>query len=235
MRSLLGFLAFIAVVIGLVGAFLVPTIVAPMVAAAVREASPFGDQPLDVEVDVDAIGLLRGFVGEIRISGTDLEDDEVRIEDLAITVQGLRLDDRSFSAIEGGLQTVAVPLGGAEPLVVDRIALSGVSETVNATVQLDHDATLAFVTRTFADQGVEVRDIELIDGGVSVVIFEQRVPLAFAVADGALVIADLLGTGPMELLAPLPDDPWRLIAVTATLGGMELVASLDAARFLAGE
>ena len=235
MRSLLGFLAFIAVVIALVVAFVVPSIVAPMVAAAVREASPFGDQPLDVEVDVDAIGLLRGFVSEIRISGADLADQDVRIGDLAITVQGLRLDDRSFSAIEGGLRSVAVPLGGAEPLVVDRISLSGVSDTVNATVQLDHAATLAFVNRTFADQGVEVRDIELIDGGISVVIFEQRVPLAFAVADGALVIADLLGTGPMELMAPLPDDPWHLIAVTATLAGMEIVASVDATRFLAGE
>lgn len=235
MRSLLGFLTFIAVVIALVVAFLVPTFVAPMVAAAVRDASAFGDQPLDVEVDVDAIGLLRGFVSEIRISGTDLEDQDVRIGDLAITVHGLRLDDRSFSAIEGGLQTVAVPLGGAEPLLVDRISLSGVSDTVNATVQLDHDAALAFLNRSFADQGVDVRDLELIDGGVSVVIFEQRVPLAFAVADGALVIADLLGTGPMELLAPLPDDPWHIIGVTATLGGMEIVASVDADGVLAGE
>ena len=235
MRSLLGFLAFIAVVIALVVALLVPTIVAPMIAAAVREASPFGDQPLDVKVEVDAIGLLRGFVSEIRISGTDLEDRDVRIEELAITVRGLRLDDRSFSAIDGGLQVVAIPLGGAEPLLVDRIALSGDSATVHATVQLDHAAALTFVNRSFADQGVEARDIELIDGGVSVVIFEQRVPLAFAVVDGALVIADLLGTGPMEMLAPLPDDPWRVIGVTATFAGLEIVAAVDAEGVLAGE
>lgn len=235
MRSLFGFLAFIAAVIALVVAFLAPAIVTPMVAGAVREASPFGDQPLDVEVEVDAIGLLRGFVSEIRISGTDLQDEGVRIGELAITVRGLRLDDRSFAAIEGALEVVAVPLGDADPLLVDRIALSGATHTVTAAAQLDHDATLAFVNRSFAEQGVDARELELIDGGISVVIFDQRVDLTLTVVEGALVIADLVGTGPMELLAPMPDDPWRLTGVTATLGGMEIVAEVDAEGIVAVE
>lgn len=235
MRSLLGFLVFITIVVAVGIALLVPAIVAPMVAAAVREASPFGEQPLTVEVDVDAIGLLRGFVGEIRISGADLEQEGVAIGDLAITVQNVRIDDRSFTAIDGGLESVAVPLVDGEPLPVERIELTGASDAVTASARLDYAATLAFITRSFDVQGVDARDVELIDGGVSIVIFEQRVALALAVADGALVIADLLGTGPMELLAPLPDDPWRLVGVTATSGGMEIVAAVDTARFVAGE
>lgn len=235
MRSLLGFLAFIAVFFALVVAFLAPAIVAPMVAAAVREASPFGDRPLDVEVEVDAIGLLRGFVSEIRISGTDLDDEGVHIGKLSMTIRGLRLDDRSFAGIEGGLDAVAVPLGDAEPLLVGRISVSGASASVAATANLDHSAALAFMTRSFEEQGVDARGLELIDGGVSIVIFEQRVDLALAVTDGALVIADLLGTGPMELLAPQPGEPWRLTGVTATPAGLEIVAAVDAEGVLAAE
>ncbi len=235
MRSLLGFLTFITVVIALVAAFALPPVVEPMVAAAVRDASPFGDQPLDVEVDVDAIGLLRGFVGEIRISGENLENGDVQIGTLAMTVEGVRLDDRSFAGIDGGLTAVSVPLFDFEPLVVSRIQLDGASDALFATASLDHDAALAFITRSFLDQGVDASGIELVDGGVSVVIFEQRVDLTFGVVDGTLVIADVLGTGPMELLAPLPEDPWRLVGVTASLAGLEIVADVDAEVLLAAE
>ena len=235
MRSLLGFLVFIAVVIGLVVAFAVPAFVAPMVVAAVRDASPFGDQPIDVEVDVDAVGLLRGFVGEIRISGEDLSRDEVRIGALDLVIRDVRIADNSFDALDGALGDVAVPVFDLEPLVVDRIALAGASDDVSATATLDHDAALAFVTRSFAEQGIDASGIELIDGGVSVVIFEQRVDLMIGVADGALVIPDVLGTGPMDLLAPLPEDPWRLTGVTTTFGGLEIVAEVDAGTLIAAE
>lgn len=235
MRSLLGFLTFIAVVITLVVAFAVPALVAPMVATAVREASPFGDQPLDVEVDVDAIGLLRGFVGEIRVSGEDLVSDDVSIGALDLTVRGVRLDDHSFEALEGRLSELDVPFAGLEPLAVSRIELTGASDEVAATAFLDHDAALAFITRSFMDAGIDASGFELIDGGVSIVIFEQRVDLAIGVVDGVLVIPDVLGTGPLELLAPLPDDRWRLIGVTASFGGLEIVAAVDAGAVLARE
>jgi hypothetical protein len=235
MRSLLGFLVFIAAVIALVMAFAVPPLVAPMVEAAVHDASPFGEQPIDVEVEVDAIGLLRGFVGEIRISGENLEQDDVTIGKLDVTVRGVRLDDHSFAGIDGGLTGVAVPFLDFEPLLVGRMALAGGSDELTATASLDHDAALAFITRSFSEQGVQATGIELIEGGVSVVIFEQRVDLAIAVADGALVIPDVLGTGPLELLAPFPEDPWRLTGVTASFGGLEIVAAVDAGALIAVE
>ena len=235
MRSLLGFLVFIAAVVALVMAFAVPPLVAPMVEAAVREASPFGDQPIDVEVDVDAIGLIRGFVSEIRISGEDLEKDDVRLGKVDLTVRGVRIDDTSFAGIDGGMSVVSVPFFGFDPLVVSRIELSGASDELAATASLDHDTALAFITRSFADQGVVASGFELIDGGVSVVIFEQRVDLAIGVADGAMVIMDVLGTGPLELLAPFPEDPWRLASVTASFAGLEIVAAVDAGALLAAE
>ena len=232
MRSLLGSIAFVTVLIVLVAALVIPAIVAPMVASAVRAASPFGTQPLDVKVDVNVLGIIRGFVNEIRISGTNLSRDEVTIGSLGLTVRGVGIGDHAFSEVVGGLDSVAIPLGDGASVVVDRIALSGSSTALTATASLDRTAALAFINRSFADQGVAVSDVTLTSGGVSVVVFDQRVQLAIGVADGALVVPDMLGAGALELLTPQPDDSWRLTGVTVTTSGMTIVASIDAVRLL---
>ena len=233
MRSFFGFLAFAAVLIALVVGLLVPTLVAPMVVSAVRDASPFGEQPLDVEADVDAIGLIRGFVGEIRVSGTDLVKDEVRIGKLAVTINGAGIGDHDFAAISGGLQRVSVSMGG-QPLTVDRIELSGASEAVTAVAHLDYAASIAFLEWSFADAGLTVSDIELVDGGLSLVTFEQRVELAVGAEDGALVVPDILGAGRLDLLMLRPDDQWRITGASVTPNGIEIQALVDAAGVLAG-
>lgn len=233
MRSLFGFLFFVTVLIGLAVVVVVPAIVAPMVASAVRAASPFGAQPLDVQVKVDALGLIRGFVGEIRISGTDLQGEGATIGSLAITVTGVGIGDHAFASIEGTLRSVEVSLGGGDTLEVDQIALSGGSPSVAAAATFDRDGGIAFIERAIDAQGVAVTGVELIDGGVAFVIFEQRVEVALGVEDGVLVVPDLLGAGSLELLAPEPGDPWRLTGVSITPGGLQLDALVDAAELLA--
>ncbi|MEO5703849.1 MAG: hypothetical protein ABIZ52_00205 [Candidatus Limnocylindrales bacterium] len=146
MRSFFGFLAFVTGLIVLVAAFAVPAFVAPAIATEVRNASPFGDQPLDVQVDVNAIGLIRGFVSEIRVSGADLE--------------------------------------------------------------------------------------RVISGGISLVVFGQRVEVAVGVQDGAFVVPDLLGAGTFEILAPQPDDPWRLTGSAITPTELKLTAEVDTNKLL---
>ena len=232
MRSLVGFLAFIAVLIAVVTSIAIPVLVTPMVVTTVRDTSPF-EQPIDVQADVDAIGLMRGFVGEIRISGKDLTDGDVGVGALELTVRGAGIGDHSFADVSGGLDGVTLSLPTGQPLRVERVELSGSSDAVTATVRLDYDATVAFLQWSFDDVGIVVSDIELVDGGLSLVIFDQTVTLAVAVSDGTLVVPDVLGAGPMDLLLPQPDDPWRLAAVQVTPDGMELQAQVDAARVLA--
>lgn len=230
MRSFLGFVVFVLALLVLGAAFLVPSVVAPMVASAVRDASPFGNQPLDVQVDVDALGLIRGFVGEIRISGSDLERDGLTIGSLALAVSDVGIGgDHAFASVSGTLDDVSVPLDHGAPIVVRRIELSGSSASLTATAHLDRAAAIAFVQKSLDQQGVAVSDIALTSGGVSLVIFEQRVQVALGVQDGALVIADMLGAGAIELLAPMAGDPWRLTGASITPNGMELNASVDAA------
>lgn len=233
MKSLFGFLAFVTVLIVLVAALAVPVLFAPPVATAVRAASPFGEQPLDVQVDVNAIGVIRGFVSEIRVSGADLERDGVTIGSLAITARNVGIGDHAVDAISGGLDSVSIPTAAGGSILVHDIALSGSSNALTATAHLDRDAAVAFIEQAFVEQGVAATDIALTSGGISLIVFDQRVEVAIGVQDGAFVVPDLLGAGTFEILAPQPDDPWRLTGAVITPNGLELVAEVDGARLLA--
>lgn len=233
MKSLFGFLTFVTVLIVLGAAFAVPALVAPAIDSEVRSASPFGEQPLDVAVDVNAIGLIRGFVGEIRVSGVDLERDGVTIGSLGITAQNVGIGDHAVGAISGSLESVTIPTFFGGSILVRDIALSGSSSALTATAHLNHDAAVAFIEQAFVEQGVAATDIELTSGGLSVLVFDQRVEVAVGVQDGAFVVPDMLGAGTFEILAPQPDDPWRLSGAVVTPSGIDLVADVDASRLLA--
>ena len=234
MRGFFGFLGFVAVLLVLLAAFAVPAVVGPMVTTAVRAASPFGKQPLDVQVEVDAIGLIRGFVREVHVSGAGLERDGATIESLDVTVRAVGLGDHRFMESLGGLKGVAIPTFDGSVIMVDRIRLAGSSSALTAEATLEREAALAFIQHQFDAQGIVVSDLELTPGGVSVFLFEQRIPLQIGVQDGALVIPDLLGGGPLELLAPLPDDPWRLTGATISPDGIVIDTSVDVGSLLGG-
>jgi hypothetical protein len=234
MRGFFGFLGFVAVLVALVAAFAVPSVVGPMVASSVRAASPFGDQPLDVQVDVDAIGLIRGFVREIHVSGSKLELDGATIESLDLRVRAVGIGDHAFAETLGGLDGIAIPTGDGSIISVARVTLSGPSMALIAEATMERAAAVAFIQHQCDVQGVAVSDLQLTAGGVSFVIFEQRVDVPIGVQDGALVIPDMLGAGPLELLAPLPDDPWRITGVAVTTNGIDIVASVDVGGLLRG-
>jgi hypothetical protein len=232
MRSLFGFVAFLTVLVAIGGALLIPPIVGPMVVSAVRNASPFGTQPLDVQADVDAIGLIRGFVREIHVSGKNLDGDGATIETLDVRAQGVGIGDHAFSDLVGGLTGVSIPTDDGSAIGIDRITLSGPSTALTAKASLERASALAFIQHALDAQGLPVSDLQLTNGGVSLVIFEQRVDLLVGVEDGALVIPDMLGGGPLDLLVPYPNDPWRLTAATVTTAGMDIEAAVDADALL---
>jgi hypothetical protein len=232
MRGFFGFLGFVAVLIVLVAAFAVPPVVGPMVASSMRAASPFGDQPLDIQIDVDAIGLIRGFVREIHVSGSNLERDGATIESLDVKARAVGLGDHAFLETLGGLQGVEIPTFDGSAISVERITLSGPSTALTAEATMERGAAVAFIQHQFDAQGVAVTDLALTDGGISFLIFGQRVEVPIGVQDGALVIPDLLGGGPMELLAPFPDDPWRLTGATISANRLVIDATVDVGALL---
>jgi len=234
MRSLSQLLVFTLVVVTLVVVVLVPALVKPMVESAVRDASPFGEQPLTVDADVSAIDLLRGVVGEIRISGEHLTRGETTVASLDLDVRDVGIGDHAFASVAGGLRGVGILLADGTPLTIESVDLSGPSSEVSALAHLDRAATLAFITWVFADAGIAPEGLGLEDGGISVTLFEQQVTLAIGAQDGALVIPDVLGAGPFELVVPQPDDAWRITGASINGVGLDIQASVDVTRLLDG-
>ena len=232
--KILAFLAFLVIALAVVAVVVVPMVVRPIVIDAVRAASPFGAAPLDVEVDLNALGLLRGKVDRIHVHGAKLVTGDTTIGALDLTVTGVSTTDRGFEAITGRLSTLSVPWVEGSTITIDGIDLVGQSGAVVASATLDAKAGVALVGAAFGDAGVPVDDIELADGGVTLVVLGHQVELALEVQDGALVLPDVLGGGPVTLLEPGPDDPWRLTGVSVTAAGMVIEGVLDAQRVLAG-
>jgi hypothetical protein len=233
MRGLLGFFVFVGVVVGALAVVLVPVLVAPLVAAAVRDVSPFEGQDVAVEVDVDPLGLIRGFVSEIRMDGADLAADDLRIGTMDVTARGVRIDDHSFAEVAGSLSSIEVPMFDGAPVTIDSVTLSGPSDAVAATASLDAANAATLIRTTLADVGVDPGTVTLVDGGIAIEVFGQPVQVALAVDDGALVIPPMLGLGPIPIIAPGADDPWRITALEVTPDGLVIEATVDAVSFLA--
>jgi hypothetical protein len=237
-RGFLGFTVLALVGLGALVFFVAPALVQPMVVNAVHDSLPFGDQPLQIDASVTGLGLLGGSVDEIHISGKNLAvtgpDAGVTIGKLDVTVRQVSIGDHAFRAVSGGLDDVSFPMSNDLPLTIFRVDLTGASSAVTGEAQFAPNEAIAFITRSFADAGVQVEDVQLEDGAVSLMVFGQRVELGIGVEDGALVVPDALGAGPITLLEPGPDDQWRLTGASVTPGGLEIDAVVNAAVLLAG-
>jgi hypothetical protein len=215
-------------------ALLVPVLVRPMVIDGIRAALPFGDEPLEIDVDLNVFGLIQGSIDRIHLHGTDLASGDVRIGALDATATDVGVSGHGFSAVDGELATVAVPMLDGGSITIRAIELSGASTDLRATGHLDSTAAIQLVEASFADAGVEVGGVELGSGAVAFDIFGQRASVPIGVEDGALVLVNPFGTGSFELVAPSADDPWRFTGAAVTPDGLTIEATVDATRLLGG-
>ncbi|HYK96684.1 MAG TPA: hypothetical protein VE011_12605 [Candidatus Dormibacteraeota bacterium] len=237
MRGFLGFTVLALVGLAALVFFVLPTLVQPMVVSAVRSALAFGDQALQIDATVTGPGLLGGAIDEIRIRGSNLDvispNAGVRIGKLDVTLHHVSIGDHAFRAVSGGLDDVAIPLSNGAPITILRVELTGESNAVTGAAQFGPEQARAFITRCFADAGITVDGVQLEDGRVAVMVFGQRVDLAIGVQDGALVVPDALGAGPITLIQPGVDDQWRLTGTSVTPGSLEIDVVVNAATLLA--
>jgi len=236
-RGFIGFVVLALAGLALLVFVAAPALVRPMVVSAVRSALPFGDQPLQVDADVTGVGLIGGSIDSIRVQGANLAPDGydgVSIGKLDITFRDVAIGNHAFASISGGLDDVVFPVPSGASLTVSRIELTGASNAVTGAAQLQPAESVALVTELLADAGVSVSNVELGDGTVSLTVYGQHVELAIDVEDGALLVPDALGLGPITLLEPGPDDRWRLTGASVAPGGIELDVVMDANALLAG-
>lgn len=228
MRSFLAFALFAAVAVAILAIVLIPVLVAPLVATAVREASPFGETPLEVVVDVNALGLIGGSVDRIHVTASDLESDGTTIGALDLTVTRVSTSDRSFERIAGSISEVTMLTDLGDTVQLERVDLEGPSEAVTATATLSAEAAVALLSASIRDAGLDPAGLQLIDGGIRLGLLGQPVDVAVGVVDGALVLPAMFGGGEIVVFAPEPDAPWQLTGVAVTPAGMLVDARVDA-------
>lgn len=227
MRGFLGFVLVLLAALGVAALVIVPMVARPIVTDAVRAALPFGDQPVHIEVELNPLSLLQGTIERIHVTGRGLEAEGAIIGELDITVTDVSTSSRTFRTASGRLDNVELPFFLASTLAITSIELDGPYGDVDAVALLDVRASLTLVGNAFADAGVPVEQLELIDGGAAFVVLGQRVEVQLAIDDGALVLPDVGGGGPLVIVEPGPDDPWRLTGVRVTPSGFAIDVALE--------
>lgn len=232
MRGFFGFVLVLLATLAVAALVIVPIAVRPIVEDAVRAALPFEDQPLAITVDVNPVSLLSGTIDRIHVTGTALEAEGAIIGELDMTVTDVSTTTHRFRTASGRLANVELPFVQSSTLVITSIDLDGPYGDVDAVARLDVRASLALIGNAFADAGVPIEELELVEGGAAFVILGQRVAVQLAIDQGALVMPDVGGGGPLVVLEPGPDDPWRLTAVRMTPSGLEIDVALEPERVL---
>jgi len=229
MRGLPGFLLAVLAALAILAFVIVPIVVRPLVAGAVRTAAGFEGDSLGVDVELNVVGLALGSIDAIHLAGQDLRTrDGLAIGAMDVDLSGVRTDDQTFRGVEGTLTNVEVPWSDGSTIRVDVVELSGPSDAVNATLRLGFQAGVDFVGNTLLEAGMSFEGIGLTDGGLTVTILGQQGFLLLGVDEGAIVIPDLLGGGPFTIVEPGIDDGWRATGVVVTPEGISIDVVFDA-------
>jgi hypothetical protein len=233
-RSFLGWVVLVAV-FAAIAYLLAPVIARPLVADAVRAASPFGSEPLDVDVDADTLGLLRGTITSIHVTGTSLTETRLDVARLDVTVRDVGVLDRTFASLDGTLESVVLRRDDGAEMKAREVRLSGASDAVLATARAGREATLDLVGRALRGAGLPADGLELIDGGVRMSLLGQQTDVALGASDGALTIAGSIGGGgSIVVFGPEAGDPWRITGVSVSADGLEVHAVIDLGAVLRG-
>ena len=227
MRGFFGFVLVLLATLAVAALVIVPIVVRPIVEDAVRTALPFQDQAQEIEVDVSPVRLLTGTIDRIHVTGSGLEAEGAIIGELDMTVTDVSTTTHRFRTASGRLANVELPFVQSSTLVITSIELDGPFGNVDALARLDVRASLALIGNAFADAGIPVEQVELIEGGAAFTFLGQRVEVQLAIDQGALVLPDVGGGGPLVVVEPGPDDPWRLTGVRVTPAGFEIDVALE--------
>lgn len=232
MRTLLGW-ALLVAILGSVAFVAAPIAARPLVVAAVRAASPFGAAPLDVEVTADPVGLLRGTIDDVHVTGANLTSGRVTIGKLDIDAQDVGIGDHAVASMTGTLESVVIRQEGRADITVRQVVLSGPSSAVEATASLGRDAAIDIVRGALADAGLPVEGVELVDGGVRLSLLGQKTEIAIGVDGGSVAIAgSIAGAGPIVVFGPEPGEPWHVTGVSVSPEALEVQAEIDLGQLL---
>lgn len=229
MRSFLGFLLLVVLLIGVLAFAVLPLAGPGLVSAVIRGTPPLAGQDVTVSTKVDAAGILRGEIGRIAVAGERIGIDSGTAEDVSVSIEGLSVVDRSFENLDGRATTVVMSQPDGTSIELHDVRMSGNSEALDATGRIPADEAIRLLTVRFAFGGTPVDAIRLEPGLIVVTIAGQEVQGRLSIVGEAVMLTPTGGLPPVTVLADVV-EPWRIIDLEITPAGINVQAELRGAR-----
>lgn len=233
MRSFIGFVVFLALLIAVLVLVVAPLAARPLIATLVRDALPIDEGAVTVDVDV-GLALLSGEVDALAIAGRDLRSGEATIGLLQVELTGFDLFSRAFRVIDGRLEDVEVQLADGTAVSLERIEVSGPSDALWAKASLDAAAVELLVRSKLAEQGIRPDAVRLGTRSIEVVAQDVTIRARFDVHDGGLFLVPDRLIEPFAVLEYGQADPWLVTAATLAPSGLMVEATTQQEAMLGG-
>ena len=235
MRGCLVTLALLVTLAALAVWFALPPLVGTLAQGALVAAG-FDSAATTVTVTADPPPKLLGLTADaIRIRASNARYRGLEAADVDVTLEDVRLVDRTFGRLSGTLGFVSLPGAGGGPRVtIPKVGLSGDADRIRAELTFPA-ATAQELAASALERSTGIRPTRVVLSGPDRIRIEARGLVLngrLAVrSDGALLLVppadgDL---GSITLVEPGPDVPLRIDSFRILDGGLVLVATLDPA------
>lgn len=229
MRSFLGFLILVALLVGVLAFAVLPLAGAGLVSAVIRGTPPLAGQNVTVSAQVDAAGLLGGEIGRIDVAGPSVGMDSARADAVTVSIDGLSVFDRSFGNLDGRAASVVVNQPDGTSAELHDVHISGNSGTLDAVGLIPADEVIRLLTVRLAVAGMPVDAIRLEPDVVVVTIAGQEVESRLSIDGESIVLTPAGGLPPVTVSAGVV-EPWRLVGLDVAPAGVTVRARLTGAR-----
>jgi hypothetical protein len=229
MRSFLGFVLLVALLLGVFAFAVLPLAGPGLVSAVIRGTPPLAGQKVTVSTNVDAQALLRGEITRIAVTGASVGSGSVRASGLTLTIDGLSVLDRSFANLDGQAASVVLDQPDATIVELHDLSVSGNSRILDAVGLIPAEEVVRLLTVRLAVAGRPVDAIRLESGAIVITLAGQEIPSRLAITDGAVYLTPDGGFPPVAVSAAVP-APWRLVGLDVAPAGITVRAQLSGAR-----
>jgi hypothetical protein len=229
MRSFLGFLILVALLVGVLAFAVLPIAGPGLVSAVIRGMPPLAGQNVTVSTQIDAAGLLRGEIGRIDVAGPSIAVDSASANDVTVSVDGLSFIDRSFGNLDARATSVVINQPDGTFVELDDVRMFGSSETLDAVGQIPADEVIRLLTLRLAVAGMPVDAIRLEPGAIIVTVAGQEIESHLSISGDSVVLTPAGGLPPVTVSAGVV-EPWRLIGLDVAPAGINVQARLTGAR-----
>jgi hypothetical protein len=223
--SFVRFVLLAAAIVIVITVIAVPIAASQVASTLAREAGFVGS---NIKVSVDLLGpqLLSGAARSVHLEGDDVSVPHGVVGHVDVTLDDVSLSDHTFGSVSGTLTGVHINAPGG-PVTVGTVTLDGPSQRTKATGSLSAAESRRLVRNVANNAGLEVDNVQLQAGKVTLENGSQSEDVALRVAGNALVL-DQPGGGSTVLIAPAPSEKWQLTSVDVSPSGIRVELNIDA-------